>query len=80
MRDNILAAFKEIPSSNEYGKHRTCYATYTHAKDLTKFKENYEDSSIITTETNSRITRTVNKSCKLQFRNISTCTQSNYWF
>ena len=69
--DNILTAFKEIPDSNEYGKHRTCYATYTHAKNLAKFKENYEGSSIITTETNSRITRTITKSCKLQFRYIN---------
>ena len=59
-----------MPDSNEYAKYRTCYATYTHAKNLAKFKENYENSSVITTETNSRITRTTNMPCKLQFRYV----------
>ena len=37
--DNILAAFTEIPDSNKYRKHQACHATYTHAKNLSKFKE-----------------------------------------
>ena len=41
--------------------------SYTHAKHLAKFIENYEGSSATTTEKNIRITRITNKSCKSKF-------------
>ena len=58
MLKNILAALTGVPDSNKYGKHRTCYSTYTHVKNLAKFKENYKGSSVMTNEMNTRITRT----------------------
>ena len=35
--DGLLSAFTEIPNSAEYGKHGSCYSSYTNPRNLAKF-------------------------------------------
>ena len=60
MDDELLTGYHELPDPHLYRKHRSCYASYTHSKNLTLFPQCISTY----TEPESHSRRSVSSQCK----------------